>query len=138
MEEPKFTLDTGPSFTAGSGQAFSLTDAPVTPDPLTADTVAVEVEQELSAVLQGFQDRSRRENQRFVEATDSEFWFAVCFQTRQQKEEFLQKMGWTELGDKYLDGLLVADAAGIELEAHTPALPKLKTDPKLDRIALPL
>jgi len=40
------------------------------------------VEKETSAVLAAFKDRAKKEQERFELVTDSEFWFAACFQTR--------------------------------------------------------
>lgn len=98
-------------------------------DPETDRTRGeVESEEEMSEVLSGFKDRAARENQRNTDATDSEFWFCVCFQTREQKDEFLVKSGLMPMGDKYLDGLAVAEHLNIPIEAETPTMPKLKTD----------
>lgn len=81
---------------------------------------------EMDAVKQGFRDRKLGEQARFKDATDSEYWVAVCFQNREQKEEFLRKAGIIDLGDKYLDGMKVADRLGVELTAEVGAMPKLK------------
>ena len=67
--------------------------------------VEVEAEEEVSEVLQGFKQRAEREDQRFWDAVDSEYWVCFCFQTRDQKEEFLKKLGLFEMGDKYIDGI---------------------------------
>jgi hypothetical protein len=70
---------------------------------------------ETSALLSGFQDRARQEAARFELATDSEFWFAVYFQSREQKEAFLQLLDWLSEGDKYLNGLALAEKLGLKL-----------------------
>lgn len=67
-----------------------------------------------------FKERAQNENARLLDATDSEFWFSVCFQTREQKEEFLKKAGLFDIGDKYIDGLKVAAKMGINLESPVP------------------
>lgn len=90
------------------------------PDPLaevdyTGD-IAEDSAHELSALEQGFKDRSKRENDRFRLATDSEYWVAVCFKSREDKEQFLRKAGLFGIGDKYLDGYQVARTLGIELD----------------------
>ena len=116
-----------------------LPDADDDDDPPVGATGNAEVDsqQELSAVLSGFKGRAQVENQRFLDATDSEYWFAVCFQTREQKEEFLEKLKLMEIGDKYLDGMEVAKALGIELESRVPDLPRVKTfDLELVSLAL--
>lgn len=90
-----------------------------TPDPLadvelTGD-VEVDSANELSALLTGFRERARQENDRFTLATDSEFWFSIGFKSREQKETFLAALEWLQFGDKYLDGTAVAHALGIIL-----------------------
>lgn len=70
---------------------------------------------ELSDLLKRLKAGAAAETKRFVDATDSEYWVCVCFQTREQKEDFLDRMGWTPMGDKYLDGLDVAALHGIKL-----------------------
>lgn len=47
--------------------------------------------EEVNGVMNAFEQRAQDENARLLDATDSEFWFSVCFQTRAQKEEFLKK-----------------------------------------------
>lgn len=61
--------------------------------------------------------REGREQQRkAIElANDSEYWFAVYFQTREQKEAFLKAVKWFEHGDKYLDGRWLAKKFNVEL-----------------------
>ncbi len=80
---------------------------------------------DMSGILTAFKERAQDENARLLDATDSEFWFAVCFQTREQKEEFLKKMGLLDIGDKYLDGLKVAAKLGIKLESPVPPARKI-------------
>jgi hypothetical protein len=70
---------------------------------------------ELNAMQSGFQKRAKDEADRYLLATDSEFWFAVCFESRDQKEMFLRAMEWMQLGDKYLDGTELARIESIEL-----------------------
>lgn len=88
------------------------------PEPLSAPAP------EMSDLLKKLKAGARAEKDVFMENTDSEYWVALCFQTRAQKEEFLTKMGWLELGDKYLDGVEVAAKQGIKLENKTPKIRK--------------
>lgn len=91
---------------------------------------------EASAILTAFRQRANDEKARIKLATDSEFWFAVCFVTREQKDTFLAAMGWNLIGDKYLDGELLALMLDIEL----PPRPKSvhartkKTDKRLNEL----
>lgn len=91
---------------------------------------------EVSDLLAGFKERAANETERFDDATDSEYWFCICFQTRDQKDEFLTKVGWMEIGDKYLDGMLVAEVMGIKLEARIPPMPRAdNVDRRLSMLA---
>lgn len=54
-------------------------------------------------------------------ATDSEFWFTICFESRDQKDMFLKKTGWQNLGNKYIDGTDLARHMDIELPTVTLA-----------------
>lgn len=87
------------------------------PDPLadveyTGD-LARDSEAELDALAKGFRERTKREDERFRLATDSEYWFAVCFKTREDKDAFLAAARLLPVGDKYLDGYAVARTLGI-------------------------
>lgn len=97
----------------------------------------VEAKEELSEVLQGFKARKEAESKRRLEATDSEFWCALCFETRAQKEEFLSKLGLLAHGDKYLDGRLVAEKLGIVLENKGTLAPlKVRRDKDFEALSL--
>ena len=85
---------------------------------------------DLDEVQAGFRKRTKMEAQRFADVTDSEYWFAVCFRTRAQKEAFLRAMKWMEFGDKYLPGELVAKELGIDLPDEDV---ELKSLPRIDR-----
>lgn len=80
------------------------------PPNLEADTKA-----EFDVMLSAFKDRKSAEAKRFKDATDSEFWFAVCFDSRADKERFLRALKLAALGDKYLDGRKVARVLGVDL-----------------------
>ena len=66
-------------------------------------------DQEISAVQLEIERNRAAFEERFRITADPEFFFCVCFQSRDQKEEFLKNIGWfDDLGDKYLNGLDVA------------------------------
>lgn len=116
----------------------ALTHRKAVPDPLASveygQGIEADTEHELSALLTGFKERAKQEQERFELATDSEFWFAVCFQSREQKEAFLQALEWLTLGDKYLDGTAIARLMGIELPKVSLSNKKVKPDPKLTKL----
>lgn len=111
------------------------------PDPLADIEYAGDMEQdsqaEASAMLAGFKERAKQERDRYTLATDSEFWFAVGFQSRAQKEAFLATMQWLEYGDKYLNGCHIAEDAGIKLPQVKLSNPTRKpVDRKLEALAM--
>ena len=81
-------------------------------DPLAATEYTGDLEADSAAELteleRAYRDRAKNEAGRFKAATDSEYWVAVCFKSRAEKEKFLQDFGLDPLGDKYLDGKKVA------------------------------
>lgn len=93
------------------------------PDPLAAVSytgdLAADSEAELDALAKGFRERTKREDDRFRLATDSEYWFAVCFKSREDKEAFLRAARLMAVGDKYLDGYAVARTLDIEMPTDT-------------------
>ncbi|PJG82686.1 hypothetical protein [Caviibacterium pharyngocola] len=93
----------------------------------------IDCEADLNALQKGFRDAIKREDKRFELATDSEYWFCVCFQTREQKEFLLKALELFEEGDKYLDGQVVAEKLGIKLpKADVP----YRTEGKIDKAYL--
>ena len=121
---------------AGDGLSlgpFGLNDE--VEDPMAGLEYTGELEQdaqaEANAVMTAFQKRAADEAKRFKEATDSEHWVAVCFQTREQKEEFLRALNLTDLGDKYLDGQKVARRLGKSLSPANVSYRPARIDPKL-------
>lgn len=101
-------------------RASFLAGLDTTPDPLAdveyTDDLATDALAELDAVQQAFRERRKGEDRRFAQATDSEYWIAVCFTDRADKEAFLKASRLTQLGDKYLDGYRAARILGINFE----------------------
>lgn len=85
---------------------------------------------EADALMSEFQKRAKAEEKRREIATDSEFWFAVCFQTREQKDEFLKNAGLFQIGDKYLDGVRVARKLGVSISPANVSYPESRIDKK--------
>lgn len=102
----------GFSFGGGSGVDDPLADVAY------EDDLAKDAAKEMSALHKGFKERASAEKDRFRKATDSEFWFAVCFESREEKEAFLKSAGVKAklMGDKYLDGRQLAKILGVEME----------------------
>ena len=90
--------------------------------------VAEKKKAEMSELLKKFKASAKEEQRLFQQNIDSEYWVAICFQSREQKEEFLRLAGWLQFGDKYLDGLEVADKMGMKIGHLTPKSRKVKID----------
>lgn len=89
----------------------------------------VDSKADLDEVQASFRERIKTENSRFQNTTDSEYWFAMCFQSREQKDAFLRAMNLFLIGDKYLNGVEVAKQLGIDIpEANIKYLPDGKVD----------
>lgn len=68
-----------------------------------------------SVASQAFKAKAKNEAKIFKDNTDTEYWFAVCFQSREQKDAFLEALDLKNHGDKYLDGQFVAKKLGVTL-----------------------
>jgi hypothetical protein len=114
----------------------SLFDARLVEDPLGNVEYVGDVEEdsaeEISAALQAIKREKAERRDHYRLLTDTEFWFAVCFQSREQKEEFLEKAGWTRAGlaDKYIDGLALARLLQVDVEPIPLPIPERQRAPK--------
>lgn len=75
----------------------------VAQEELTLEQVESETLDELSEVEKSFRERMVNENKRFRDMCDTEYWVAVCFTSREQKEEFLRSLD-LPIEEKYIDG----------------------------------
>jgi len=80
----------------------------------------------MSEALRQIIERKKATQERFRVATDPEFFICVCFQSREQKNEFLRLAGWDDLGDKYINGLDVARRLGVGIQIVPIAPLKLR------------
>ena len=96
-----------PNFAGGAamnaGIKVSVQDNPLAKVEYTGD-VQEDAAEELTELQRAYRERAKAESSRFTDATDSEFWFAVCFANREEKDAFLAKFKITPLGDKYVEG----------------------------------
>lgn len=109
-------------------------------DPLAEIEYSGDLEQdcavEVSALKAGFIARAKSERLRKEKATDSEYWVCLCFQSRDQVEEFLRKTKWGRSSDKYLDGQKVAKKIGVELSPEQSGFGSVRIDSKLASLAM--
>jgi hypothetical protein len=78
---------------------------------------------------QEFKARAQRENERALDAVDTEFWFALYFQNRAQRTQFLELLAIKHLGERYLYGPDVAEVLGLALD---PVEKRYNISDKLD------
>jgi hypothetical protein len=86
---------------------------------------------EISETLKAFKAAANNETKTFEDNTDTEFWFTVVFQNRAQKDAFLEKTGWVDNHDKYLDGEVLAETMGIELPDASPRFIEEETEKRM-------
>lgn len=91
------------------------------------------VAQEVSVALQTIIDEKQQRRDAYRSTLDHEFWCALCFQSREQKEQFLKALDLLDIGDKYLDGLLVAERLGVPLDVINLSAKEVRQAPKLLR-----
>ena len=70
----------------------------------------------MSEALRAIIERKKATQERFRVATDPEFYLCVVFQSREQKEAFLQAADWADLGGKFINGLEVARRMAIPID----------------------
>lgn len=71
---------------------------------------------EMSEIERQIRANREKSEERFRIGTDTEYFFLVCFQTREQKEQFLERVGWSKLGNKYINGLELAELLGASVD----------------------
>lgn len=88
------------------------------PEVEESDSLEVEAANEFSTLESEYVKRRKAEDARRIAATDSEYWFAVCFRSREDKDKFLRKIKAKPRlhGDKYIDGYALAKLLGITME----------------------
>jgi hypothetical protein len=141
-EEP-LALDLGESVDLDTTEtALDLgDDALALEEEEAVDTSATfeEIHQDTVAkVTTAFAQRAQDDRARFLDATDSEYWFAVCFTSREQKEAFLNAVQWpgVEPDDKYIHGEDIASALVIELPPARFVPPGEKVNKDLVRLGV--
>lgn len=90
--------------------------------------------EELDAVKAAMRAQDKETRQAYEDMWDSEYWIAVVFQTREQKEEFLAIIGLTGQ-DKYVDGMLLAERLGYTLTSRIPNPKSPKISQRLKELA---
>ncbi len=106
------------------GMENPLDALPEIDDPQAADEAALST---MYATIKA-EKAARREAYRTL--IDPEYFCVVCFQNREQKDNFLKAVGWEHLGDKYLDGLAIARIMGVPIEPQLLEAKPVREAPK--------
>lgn len=121
MTSNNFNFNSNPLAVSGGikfGDGFDKRDT--APDPLAGLTatgnVEADSETELDAVAKGFRERREREDERRRNATDSQYYFVVCFRNNPDRDEFLARynMGLHD-GDWWVNGYELARMIGFDV-----------------------
>ena len=84
--------------------------------------IEANADREVDIALDELLAQRRQQKERWRTTNDDEFWFAVCFQSRAQKEEFLARL---EAAVEGKTAELIAEATGLPV---TPAVRVLAPD----------
>jgi hypothetical protein len=101
------------------------------------DTEAI-ANREVADMMTLIRENRKNNAERFRDIESGEFWFCVCFQSRSQKEAFVQKLldtfapHWNieHFGDKYISGLELAEMLGIPITPIALEVKKNRLAPK--------
>lgn len=87
-----------------------------TPFDVDADSLGLQgdADEEVSAALQSVIDEKKERADMYRVTNDQDYYFLVCFQSEQQKKDFLDKVGWN-LGERFLNGLKLAEILGVDV-----------------------
>lgn len=81
--------------------------------------------EEAEALRQRFREKMKDERKRFRDVCDTEYWFCVCFTSREQKEEFLKALRINP-NEKYVDGREMARAVRRALRSPDMEYPRIR------------
>jgi hypothetical protein len=107
-------------------------------DPLADQALTGSFEEDINvqmnATLRAAIDARKALEERFRIADDPNFYFLACFQSVDQKQEFLQKVGLESCAeDQFINGLQLADVLGINLKIIEIPETKLRGAGKIKR-----
>jgi hypothetical protein len=93
-----------------------------------AGDIEGECKTQLQVIATGIAKRSHDEQARRRKATDSEYWFCVCFQTRAEVEAFLKATKWAPPGAKYIDGRIIARKMNVSIPVDDTPFGSVRID----------
>ena len=91
-------------------------NSPFDPSPEASEGLQADADGEVSAALQSILDERAVARDKYRLTNDQDYYFLVCFQSTQQKLEFLDKTGWPTHEDRLVNGLELAELLGFHIE----------------------
>jgi len=101
------------------------------PDFVPGDLQA-SADREVSEIERTIAANRKASHDRFLLATDKEYYFLVCFQSKPQRDQFIECVGWQSIQHNglYVNGLELADLLGVKLGIIEMEPRKLRTGKK--------
>ena len=90
-------------------------------DPLEAveydaNDLETSAEREMSEVVKQIKADKQARYERFRIARDPHYYVVLCFQSHEQRDEFVEKTGWATVGERFVNGLDVARKLGVDVK----------------------
>ncbi len=92
-------------------------------DPLEAvpyeelkDDLEASATAEMSELVRQIKEKRQADRDRFRVLREPDYFVVLCFQSRDQRNEFLAKSEWAEEDTKYLNGLEICRRLGIDVQ----------------------
>lgn len=122
--QTKAALPVKPSFDSLMG----VTPARPDENPILVETEGMTVEDVTAAEVENVLDLIRAGREQRMDAfrlrNDRNFYLVVCFQSVDQRDEFVEAMKWDKRYLPFLDGLAVAQRLGVTIKAQRVTPPK--------------
>jgi hypothetical protein len=114
---------------------FEDGDSPMDAVSLTGE-LEPDMNNQLSATLIAINKAKALHAEKFRIAYDYQYYFVVCFQCVDQRDEFLKKIGWDDLlDDMFLNGLEVARRLKVDIKPIEIPPTKLRGNGKQKKFA---
>lgn len=89
-------------------------------DPLGAveydeNDLEASAEREMTELVRQIKAEKKAQYDRFRVGRDPDYYVVVCFQSHDQRDEFLQKSGWAPEGERFVNGLDVCRRLGLDV-----------------------
>jgi hypothetical protein len=97
-------------------------------DPTLTQGLEGDADEEVSAALQAVLDERSGRRDAYRVTNDQNYYCVLCFQSEGQKKEFLDRAGWSGLGERLIDGLRLARLMGVDIDPINLPLSEFSRD----------